>query len=306
MISVVVALLALTDVTELGPRLQRLINVGESHAKIAYGVEAGRIRRPHSSSPKYLNGFASNLGKLISNGGHNIARIEIVGLSENSGFNETDHIIRGKQAAPLWERRQESIACTLNRISYPVIATCIDYVQIGRNFIFIGRFETDSGVEQMASKVHFDVSCWRISDIVNDDFDTDFKSVLNQSNSLNTDRQVEPRTLGKNGGISAALSMISGAPRESRRSDSGGEGGGAHSKLPPNRRSLFVRISGLIDRRLSADTVTGNGYAATGVTLFLCLFGGWGVWRLWNGRWLTGGLLVAVLLIGGPTLFALP
>ncbi len=106
--------------------------------------------------------------------------------------------------------------------------------------------------------------------------------------------------------VGAPFSFIGGALSEPRGGEGGGERGSAHSKLPPNRRSLFVRISGLINSRLSADSVAGNPYAATGVTLLLCSVGGWGVWRLWNGRWRSGGLLVMVMLIGGPALFALP
>ena len=79
----------------------------------------------------------------------------------------------------------------------------------------------------------------------------------------------------------------------------------AHSKLPVNQRSFFVRVSGLIDSRLSCNTVTGNPWLAVGVALLLCAAGALGVWRLSSERYVSGLLLLAVLVFGSPALFML-
>ena len=96
------------------------------------------------------------------------------------------------------------------------------------------------------------------------------------------------------------------APREESRDDGCDGSSGAHSELPPNQRSLFVRISGLIDRRLSCDTVAGNPFFAVGIALLLQLIAAWGVWRIYRGYYATGAFCVCALLFGGPALFMLP
>ncbi|MDH7640303.1 hypothetical protein [Sphingomonas oryzagri] len=113
-----------------------------------------------------------------------------------------------------------------------------------------------------------------------------------------------PQVLFRNVGTS--FGVVGSAPRENGCCDGGGESKQSHSELRPEQRSPFVRISGLIDRRLGSDTVAGNPWLATGVTWLFCLLGGWGVWRLWNHRWLTGAALVAVMLIGPLALFSVP
>lgn len=106
--------------------------------------------------------------------------------------------------------------------------------------------------------------------------------------------------------IDRPLSMMDGNASIDSSSDGCEEGSYAHSKLPINQRSLFVRIAGLIDSRLSCDTVTGNFWLATGVTWLFCLIGGFGVWRAWNGKFMSGIFLMLVPLICGPALFMLP
>jgi hypothetical protein len=107
-------------------------------------------------------------------------------------------------------------------------------------------------------------------------------------------------------GVSGPLSVVSCAPSENSSHHSSGESQGTHSELPSNRRSLFVRISGLIDSRLSRDTVAGNPYLATGIAILFGLLGAFGVWRLWQRRWLSGACLVLLLLLGPPMLFSIP
>ncbi len=118
------------------------------------------------------------------------------------------------------------------------------------------------------------------------------------------DFETQPRTVGSMGGIRASFGMPGGQPSEYRGRHSSGQGEGAHSELPPDRRSLFVRVSGLVDGRLSRDSVTGEPWLACAVAMLIGLAGSWGIWRLWSGRWLSGTLLVGALLVLPPVVFS--
>ena len=72
------------------------------------------------------------------------------------------------------------------------------------------------------------------------------------------------------------LSMSRSLPSESGSKNGCDGSPGAHSKLPVSKRSLFVRISGLIDSRLSCDTVTGKPlplHRGNSAAAGLCRFG---------------------------------
>jgi len=112
--------------------------------------------------------------------------------------------------------------------------------------------------------------------------------------------------IGRDSSVSGTPSMMSGSPSKKSGDRGCDEGSYGHSKLQIDQRSLFVRISGLIDSRLGCDTVTGSFWLAIGVTWLLCAIGVWGIWRLLNGRWISGALLLAILIVGGPALFMLP
>ncbi len=105
--------------------------------------------------------------------------------------------------------------------------------------------------------------------------------------------------------IGAPLVVVRRTPSPDSGGDGCNEGPYAHSKLPVNQRSFFVRVSGLIDSRLSCNTVTGNPWLAVGVALLLCAAGALGVWRLSSERYVSGLLLLAVLVFGSPALFML-